>query len=268
MPMIAEQRVYIYTIPKSGTYLMSGFLRELGLRSSGMHIALNHTLETHAVDSATNLRSPSKAMVQKLYIDAFRSVPPRQHAFGHLSPLYLPAGIINRRGYQFIAVKRHPREVLESEFVDFRHRRLDVDWVSESSIPDPQQAFETYLSRHGAVIRDICIEFMLLEQIAHSPMYQHLMGGRNRHLFVDFSRFIDRGAGPRVAAGIATFLLDHTDTVDVRLAWQKALEADNKTKATMMKLPYERASLWTTAAEAHYRQLGLHQIADQLGCVG
>jgi hypothetical protein len=244
MPSLRDTRIYIYTIPKSGTYLMSGFVHALGFPSTGWHIAQSQTLETLSADAKTNAREPSKTAVARGYLDSFTAVPPGHHAYGHFSPLYLTPSLITEHGYRFIAIKRHPRDVLVSEFIDFRHRRVDVAWVSEARIPDPQRAFETYLARHGKVIRHICASFLLLEQTVANPLYRELMRER-RHLFLDFARLVDS---------------------EVSSEWRKALAADNKTKAAGLALRYDRVALWTEKAEATYAQLAFDELAGGLRC--
>jgi hypothetical protein len=267
MPSLRDTRIYIYTIPKSGTYLMSGFVHALGFPSTGWHIAQSKTLETLSVDTQTNAREPSTTAVSRSYLNAFKSVPSGHHAFGHFSPLYLTPGLIVDRGYRFIAIKRHPREVLVSEFIDFRHRRTDVAWVSEARIPDPHRAFEAYLAQHGPVIRHICIDFLLMQQTAASPLYRELMR-EPRHLLLDFARFTDPETGPGVAAEVAAFLGSAMPDTELPHVWAAALNANNKTKTAGLKLPYARASLWTDDAEAHYQRLGFHKITDDLECAG
>jgi hypothetical protein len=265
MPSLRDTRIYIYTIPKSGTYLMSGFVHALGFPSTGWHIAQSQTLETLSADAKTNAREPSKTAVARGYLDSFTAVPPGHHAYGHFSPLYLTPSLITEHGYRFIAIKRHPRDVLVSEFIDFRHRRVDVAWVSEARIPDPQRAFETYLARHGKVIRHICASFLLLEQTVANPLYRELMRER-RHLFLDFARLVDPDLGPIAAAEVAAFLGQTVTGSEVSSEWRKALAADNKTKAAGLALQYDRVALWTEKAEATYAQLAFDELAGGLRC--
>lgn len=259
------QRAYIYTVPKAGTYLMSEFLTRLGLASSGWHVAQNKALHTHMLDAETNRSEPSRAMVPTSYLSSFRKLPAGQHAFGHFNPLYVPAQLLQEKDYRIIAVRRHPREVLVSEFIDFRHRRRDVDWVSEARIPDPAEAFTTYLQQHGPVIRNICLSHLLLQHNASLPDYQELAGSA-AVLFVDFREFVSPSGGPAVAQAIAGFLGADLGPQDVAQCHAQALASDNKTKSEGLQLPYERPRLWTQGAEQAYAALGFEALAQRMGC--
>lgn len=257
--------VYIYTIPKSGTYLMSGFVHALGWANSGWHVELAHVLRTLEHDAQANRERPSQSRVPGSYLRSFRALPEGQHAFGHVNPLYVPTLMLRDRGYRMLAVRRHPREVLVSEFIDFRHRRRDVDWVSEARVPDHAEAFALYLRQHGPVVRNICQQYLLLQQVHALPEYESLCGGP-RVLFMDIKAFLDEGRGPALAARIAEFLGCSLGLGEAARLRTEALAADNKTKATDLALPYVREALWTPSAEAAYAELGFDDLARRLGC--
>lgn len=258
------QRAYIYTVPKAGTYLMSEFLTRLGLASSGWHVAQNKALHTHALDAETNRTEPSRAMVPTSYLSSFRKLPLGQHAFGHFNPLYVPPQLLHEKDYRIIAVRRHPREVLVSEFIDFRHRRRDVDWVSETRIVDPAEAFCTYLRQHGPVIRNICVSHLLLQHNAGLPDYQELAGSA-AVLFIEFSAFVSPTGGRTAAWEIAQFLGARRSLGEVHQCHAGALASDNKTKSEGLHLPYERHTLWTAQAEQAYADLGFEALARRMG---
>lgn len=257
-------RAYIYTIPKAGTYLMSAFVHALGWASSGWHVAQNHVLYTLEFDRRTNLERPSKATASDSYLNSFSRLPERQHAFGHFNPLFVPASLLADKDYRVIALRRHPREVLVSEFIDFRHRRHDLAWVGEGRVPDHAEAFALYLREHGPVIRNICLDSLLLEQMQASLDYGELCRGA-RVLFQDFGTFVGAATGPAAALAIARFLGDGRDADEIAAVRVQALAADNKTKATELVLPYEREALWTQAAEQAYQALGFYSLAARLG---
>jgi hypothetical protein len=257
------QRAYIFTVPKAGTYLMSEFLTRLGLASSGWHIAQNKALHTHGLDADTNRSEPSRAMVATSYLSSFRKLPAGQHAFGHFNPLYVPPQVLLDKDYCIIAVRRHPREVLVSEFIDFRHRRRDVDWVSEQRIPDHAEAFLAYLRQHGHVIRNICLNFLLLREASSQLHYLELVG-RPRHLFTDFRSFVDPQTGPAEATRIADFLGCRLAASAIEQCHEAALASDNKTKSEGLVLPYPRQALWSDQAEQEYAALGFEHLAAQL----
>jgi hypothetical protein len=257
--------VYIYTIPKSGTYLMSAFVHALGWANSGWHVELGHVLRTLEHDPQANRERPSQSRVPGSYLHSLRALPEGQHAFGHVNPLYVPTLMLRDKGYRMLAVRRHPREVLVSEFVDFRHRRRDVEWVSEARVPDHATAFGLYLRQHGPVVRNICQQYLLLQQVHALADYEALCGGP-RVLFMDIAAFLDDTSGPDTACRIADFLGSGLAADEVARLRTQALAADNKTKATGLALPYAREALWTPEAEAAYAALGFDDLARRLGC--
>lgn len=257
-------RSYIFTIPKAGTYLMDEFLSQLGSASTGWHVSMNNYLDTKKFDAKTNKTQPSTTHVARPYLATFRQVPAGGHAIGHFNPLFVPPGLLNTLGYRVIAVRRHPREVLVSEFIDFRHRRTDVRFVAEATIADPGEAFLAYLREHGPVIRNICANYLLLQDNCRNLFYRQVLG-RELALFVDFRQFIDAQRGPDIARRIAAFLGTGLDDAAVQVCWQAALDADNKTKSDDVKLPYARESLWTPKAQARYEELGFPALAAHLG---
>ncbi len=257
-------RTYIFTIPKAGTYLMDAFLTCLGSSPTGWHVSMNHYLDTLQFDAQTNKAEPSKTNVKRPYLASFKQVPAGGHAFGHFNPLFVPPAALNALNYRVIAVRRHPREVLVSEFIDFRHRRTDVRFVSEATIADPVAAFETYLREHGPVIRNICANYVLLQDTSKNIFYRQIMG-HERSLFLDFRQFIDAKRGGETAQRIAQFLHLDLTPEQVLERWHEALDADNKTKSDDVQLGYGRESLWSDKANALYESLGFTDIAAYLG---
>jgi len=264
-PVRRKPRVYIYTVPKAGTYLMDAFLTQLGYSSTGWHISLNNYLDTTAHDEDTNRVRPGETSVARNYLNSFRRVPAGGHAFGHFNPLFVPPAMLRTLDYRIIAVKRHPREVLVSEFIDFRHRRSDVGFVSAQAQPDHRQAFVVYLRDHAPVIRNICMNWLLLLDNARSAYYREIVG--DRVLFIDFKQFLDAKAGPEAALRVEQFLnpAQPRPAERVKQFWSAALAADNKTRSDSLDLPYARDSLWTPEAVARYEELGFPQLASHLG---
>ncbi|MBN8487042.1 MAG: hypothetical protein J0M20_04815 [Burkholderiales bacterium] len=260
----AQLRAYIFTVPKAGTYLMDAFLSQLGLNSTGWHVSLNNYLDTGKHDATTNKTTPSATSVARNYLQTFRQVPAGSHAIGHFNPLFVPPAVLNANQYHIVAVRRHPREVLVSEFIDFRHRRSDVRFVSEQTVPDHGEAFEVYMREHAPVIRSICLNYLLLQENCRSLLYRQVMG-RDPAIFIDFKQFIDDKRGPEIAQRIAGFLHRSLTPEEVQQRWRAALDADNKTKSDDVKLPYARDTLWTPKAMQRYQDLGFPEIESHLG---
>lgn len=147
--------LYIYTLPKAGTYLLTSLCEILGITNSGYHIGFSNYLDTRAHPQEINRHLPSTTRVNQQYIKTFRQCV-GQLAFGHLSPSFLPPGVSHLT--QVIAAFRDPFDVLVSEYNDFRFIRHDVKFCSIQKEADDVAAFNLYLHRQAPVIRDIMIE--------------------------------------------------------------------------------------------------------------
>lgn len=260
--MLKDFKAYIYTIPKAGTYLTSTFLEYLGVESTGWHISSRKYLDTKSFDSETNKSEPSQTMVSRSYLASFKKIPKGFHAFGHFNPLYVQPSVL--RGFKVIAVKRQLKEVLVSEFIDFRYRRRDVAFVSRDLITDPIRAFEIYMDQHSPIIKNIAHNFLLLEELTKNEDYQSIIG-TNRFLFVDFKKFLNPETGPGVAWKIADFLGLGIESNDVEVLRLNSLLAENKTKSDDVSLDFERGELWTTVATDSYKNYGMDKLDERLG---
>ena len=147
--------IYLYTVPKAGTYLLSNALEELGFKNSGFHISFNGYLDTLGHTAETNRFFPSRTVVKQPFIKTFKSCY-GMLSFGHLSPSFLPPGILKE--FNIICSYRDPFEVLVSEFNDFRFIRRDVKFCSKETCANDITAFTIYLKTQVTVIRDIMIE--------------------------------------------------------------------------------------------------------------
>ena len=147
--------LYIYTLPKAGTYLLASLCESFGIVNSGCHIGFSGYLDTLAHPAKINRQRPSATRIPQQYIKTFKQCSGKL-AFGHLSPSFLPPGVFHAT--QVIASYRDPLEILASEFNDFRFIRHDVKFCSRNVEPDDALAFGLYLQRQAIVIRDIMIE--------------------------------------------------------------------------------------------------------------
>ncbi|EWS66450.1 Sulfotransferase domain protein [Hydrogenophaga sp. T4] len=263
MNSIKKIKGYVFSVPKAGTYLMSEFLQQIGSQSTGWHISLNQYLDTLHFDNLTNKQTPSQTKKERIYIASFRQIPVGKHAFGHLSPLYVPPPIL-QRDYKILCAKRNPKEVLISEFIDFRYRRSDVAFVSKKNVPDSIKAFEIYMTDHAHVIKNICQNFVLLEEMAVNPIYQSLVGDQSFY-FLDFKKFLSSEQGPEIARKVSDFFGAHLTPEGAKMAWQAALDADNKTKSADAEIDIPRDQFWSSVASQVYTQLGFPELSSRLG---
>jgi hypothetical protein len=160
--------IYIYTIPKAGTYLLGNLLEELGYLNTGWHISANSYLDTHRFDDVINKEYPSKTEVKKPYMSRFKKVKPNHFAFGHFTPLRLP----NKLNSSFLILSsyRNPREVLKSSFIYSQYLRKDTKF-NEHKIVDFESALEIYLEKKAITIRNIFIDFLQFQDRYNHPIY-------------------------------------------------------------------------------------------------
>ncbi|MEC7762483.1 MAG: hypothetical protein VX874_11300 [Pseudomonadota bacterium] len=248
-------KIYIQTIPKSGTYFMAAYLGHLGFNDTGLHVGLDHVLRTHDFDHKTNVETPWKTRAMQPFAQTIRDLAPGDVAFGHM-----PVGLqpIRFPGVIFICCYRHPRTTLMSEFVDFRFRRRDVPWISASEIPDDRAAFVTYLRTAGPEQMETWRDLLRLRRrvSVRWPGF-----APRRYAFVNFDAML---TDPRVAADLARRL--GIDPARAPAAMEAARASETKTKATSLTL--DRAAFWSDEAEAAYAALGAERYVDRATRLG
>lgn len=252
--------VYIYSMPKAGTYFLAKLLESLGFEDTGFHIDRLEYLDTRSQPPEVNTATPAKARVRRFFVPVVRELTERQVAFGHFA-LPLNPAVLGDDG-RYVCAYRDPRATLVSEFLDFRFRRTGVAWALPAAVPDDKDAFVAYLKRHGvtghlAIFR----EFVLLRAMLASPLASpHLV--RACH-FVNFDHL--RGDAQAVVP-LARFLHVALDLAQAERHLAQTLAAETKTKATGLSI--DRNALWTDEAEAIYARSRFPQIrrmAENLG---
>lgn len=252
--------IYIYSLPKAGTYFFAAFLAELGFEDTGLHIDRLSYLDTHKQTNEANARRPGGAKVKSFFVPVVRALAKHQVAFGHF-PLPMHYKILAEDGI-YVCAYRDPKRTLVSEFIDFRYRREDVRWLSRETVPDDHDAFNLYLKKHGltahlAVFREI----VLLLSIVLSPLAPPVL--RKNTIFVNFDEI---RAKPRAALPLARFLQVELSEVEVLERLETALGAETKTKATEIAL--DRDALWSDEAESLYARSqfpAIKTMAEELG---
>jgi hypothetical protein len=236
-------KIYIYTIPKAGTYFLADFVSRLGFNNTGWHVSRGNVLNTIGFDAETNSRFPSHTIVKQAFQKTLNLMQDRDIAFGHF-PIPLMTWMFP--GFYFICAYRHPRETLMSEFIDFRFRRRDVGWVSPQSVPDDREAFALFLAKHGPNHMHVFSQMLGVTLLRSEPLCDHFPEGRI-HL-VNFSAMLK---DPSVAEALAESLGRSAE--EAREALEATRQAELKTKATDLEI--DRDALWSDAAEEFYADL-------------
>lgn len=233
--------VYIYTLPKAGTYFLAAMLSNLGLRDTGYHMAIHHYLDTGKYTLRENIETPGIAFTKEYFGSVMNRIGKKDVIFGH-APLPFNRNALPEH-MKILCSYRHPRKTLVSEFIDFRFRRLDVPWLSGEQVPDDRAAFELYLERHGLGPH---LELFKDTIRYHSLMHHPLLNpeDKNRAIFVNFETVL---RDPAAACRIAEFLELPLNAEEVETARQKTLAGETKTKA--VDIGIDREALWSDRAE-------------------
>jgi hypothetical protein len=233
-------------MPKAGTYFYAEILNRLGFENTGYHVSEHYYQDSKNFSIGVNTSTPSETHISENFTRVIRGLTPRQFAFGHFA---LPLNLhVAHRHTKYLCAYRNPKHALVSEFIDFRFRRADVEWLSPDIIDDDAQAFCLYLNRHGLdAPLDIFKEFVLYKQNLDNPLYSNKKEARS--LFVNFDEGIKN---PMQIREIATFLgVDDTEK-DYRGIHLDVLNSETKTKSG--DLPIDRQALWTRQARKIYRK--------------
>jgi hypothetical protein len=238
--------VYIYTIPKAGTYFLAALLEQFGLRDTGFHISKESYLDTKKHPLEVNARTPSVAKVAGNYLQVIRNLADDEVAFGHF-----PAPLVWRAlppKLKFICAYRHPRHTLVSEFIDFRFRREDVRWVSREAIADDADAFTEYLRTHGTTSHAAIFQAMLLHQ---QNLQFELASPREQKasIFVNFDNVL---RDVNTILHVAGFVGRDVSFAEAQAALEATKAAETKTKAD--KVTVDREALWSSKAEKLYQE--------------
>lgn len=235
----SSKSLYIYTVPKAGTYLLSSLCETYDIANSGYHIGFGGYLDTRSFSARINRTRPSLTRINQQYIKTFKQIT-GQLAFGHLSPSFLPPGVFHT--IQVITSYRDPYEVLISEFNDFRFIRKDVKFCSTEVEPDDVIAFSLYLQRQAVIIHDIMIEMSryldCFSNSIYAKKYAHEVP-----VVINYNNLGDRGYLSWLNTIFANFLIDQP------LSFEEALKATFKkeTKTKSKGYTFSPNTLWTPA---------------------
>lgn len=252
--------VYVYTQPKAGTYFISDLIERLGFVNTGYHIMRMSYLDTKAHALEINTQTPDVARVDEFFVPVIRRLREKDLAFGHFPvPLNPEASLVHTK---YVCAYRDPKKAVISEFIDFRFRRKDMEWISTETIPNDREAFVTYLKSRG--LHGYYNEFrqmLLYRSLIVHPLATQLE--KDRAHFVNFAELL---ANPVEVEHIARFLgveLTSQQAVQIHL---DALMAETKTKASSVNI--DRAALWSAEAEELYNTSAFPKAVDYARTLG
>lgn len=236
--------VYIFTMPKAGTYFLAELLEQIGLRNTGYHINKTSYLDTKKFSLQQNMETPAIALVDTFFASVVWGLAPDEVAFGHF-PVPLNPGVVPDH-MKYLCAYRHPQKTLVSEFIDFRFRRSDIPWLSRQEIPDDREAFVVYLEQHGLWGQlNVFKNLVYYHMIAHHSLLPE--NQKNRAYFVNFQTVL-QDAG--IVRDIAAFVGRPVSEQGAENIHAAALSAETKTKT--VGLDIDRDALWSDQAHSLY----------------
>src|SRR5690554_4406821 len=103
-------RVFVITIPKSGTYLMREILEQIGFDSSYLHISKNGTYDYSKISFEDGRRDPKKCFTQMPFKESLAQIPQNSFAVGHIK--YSRANAMLLKPFKLIFLGREPKETI------------------------------------------------------------------------------------------------------------------------------------------------------------
>ena len=254
-------KLYIYTIPKAGTYFLAKLASKMGWKDTGIHVAGDHVLDTHRVDLKTAAEYPTRTRAKQWLPVTLKSIKKGELCFGHISPIFFLPRF--QAAFTILACKRRLKDALVAEFVDLRFRRKDAPDLSRVKFSDDRAAFVHYLETKAAGMRGIAGAFL-----AHVAVRQldYFAGTRKLgdYLEISFEDLFGAAPLPTVRKIAEAFGLNWSDDKLLSI-YTEACQEDNKTKSTAEELPLDREALWTPEAEELYRSMGFPRLEGLLG---
>jgi hypothetical protein len=239
---------------------MATALEMIGIRNTGWHLNVESYQDTNAYTHDRNKTHPSTTEKKQMYIKTLSLLPDQSLCFGHLSPIFFPP--IIQKEIKVIAVWRDLKEVLVSEFIDFRFRRKDVGWASKEMIPSDYEAFHIYMLNYSPTIRDIANIFLSTRALFNNKHFNCACGDE-RYFELNFSVFLS-DTGLEELKRIATFVQSPLSDYSLKKTYRQALEAENKTKSNGVKLNFQRNELWDSISLSIFQEYGFESLNNEL----
>lgn len=107
-----SHRVFVLTIPKSGTYLQAKLLENIGIVDCGVHMAVDHIQDNRFADEKVLSREPWRYLVPVPFTVSAGLIKNGQFGFGHI-PNY-PEGEQVLRDFKKVFTFRELRDIIIS----------------------------------------------------------------------------------------------------------------------------------------------------------
>ena len=141
---MTDTKLYIFTIPKAGTYFLAELMSRLGWVDSGLHIAEDHYLDNKRQPMAIAASLALSTEHQRPYYQSLEQVRAGQLCFGHMNPMlfFRP----HPGDFAVLGCRRRLRDVLAA----FKTKDLPAPEVLLASVNADLKRLEGMQSMGGA----------------------------------------------------------------------------------------------------------------------
>ncbi len=143
-------KVFVISIPKSGTYLIREILEQFGFDRSYLHISETGTYDYSKISFDESRRNPQQCLSKMPLEKSLKNVPQNSFAVGHLKYSMTTAELL--KDFNVIFIGRDVKETILSYMIygleTGRALRNEADqiWISEEN---PQEQFLKYIELRG-----------------------------------------------------------------------------------------------------------------------
>lgn len=245
---VSKHRVLVTSIPKAGTYLMAEILKDLGLKTTGMHLLQDFYTDYSQATLEEARNSPESLKRPVPLENSLENVAPGSFAVSHIACEERMTELT--RDFKRIFLYRELRTCLVShQRFFFKTKRGDPNHNNWITVASPKKRMLGFLRELGSYI------------VSHN--YQSMLGWL-KHPGTLSIRYEDLAAGNEQSANnvdlIAWYLnLDH---IDSQAILENALSADTLTKSPKQSRVVD---YWSDEAEEWFIQSGGAAVNTALG---
>ncbi|HXQ24672.1 MAG TPA: sulfotransferase domain-containing protein [Candidatus Acidoferrales bacterium] len=248
-----NQRVFLTTIPKAGTYMMAKLLPRLGVADCGVHVMRHGVVDHRFAPEQLRRHYPSAVGRPIALDDSIRLIAAGQFAFGHI-------GVCNAEiralfaDFKIVMMYRNLRDAYASFVRYYLEIRRDTIAVHRASLfhRDLQSLIAWDLDREGPYrligFREVCA--WRREPNVLALRYEDMVGDFGRERQMEVMRELRKFLGADVDDAT---LADVLDTV---IGQPTVTKTERRTTAS---------EHWTPELERMYRRIGFPDLNRELG---
>jgi hypothetical protein len=248
-----RHRVFVTTIPKAGTYMMTKILPRLGVADCGVHVLRHNVVDNRFAPERLQRHHPSALGRAIAVCDAVRLIAPGQFAYGHI-------GLLDEQirsafaELKVVLMYRNLRDTYVSLVRFFHEIRHDVARMQRAALLlEDVAALLAWDMDHEGPYR--LIGFKEICRWRHEPnvlslRYEDVVGDHGRERQMEVMRELRSFLGSHVPDA------DLADTLDTAIGQPTLTRTNRRTVAS---------EHWTEQVERMYRRIGFPDLNRELG---